>query len=80
MIDVNHRNTVLEDKIFALMIAELDRPVTPCEWSGGYSEWMSLEKLLRKDRLFAITPSIFEMISIGIPFREDVCVYSNDEY
>ena len=41
---------------------------------------MPLEKLLRKDRLFAITPSIFEMISIGIPFREDVCVYSNDEY
>ena len=80
VIDVNHRNTVLEDKIFALMIAELDRLVAPCEWSGGYSEWMSLEKLLRKDRLFTITPSIFEMISIGIPFREDVCVYSNDEY
>ncbi len=80
VIDVNHRNIVLEDKIFALMVADLDRLTLPHEWSGGYSEWMSLDELLRKEQLFPITAAIFEMIAAGVPFREDECLYSDSEY
>lgn len=80
VIDVNHRSIVLEDKIFALMVADLDRLAIPHEWSGGYSEWMPTDELLKKEHLFPITAAIFEMIAAGIPFREDVCIYSDDEY
>ena len=62
------------------MVADLDRLAIPHEWSGGYSEWMPTDELLKKEHLFPITAAIFEMIAAGIPFREDVCIYSDDEY
>ena len=80
VIDTNHRSTVLEDKIFAVMVADIDRLTQPHEWSGGYSEWMPVDALLQKDPLFPITAAIFEMITAGIPFREDICIYNDKEY
>ncbi len=80
VIDKNTHGNVLEDKIFAVMVADSDRlaPVRP--WSGGYSEWMPVKELLQKPHLFPITPAIFEMLSAGIAFREDVCTYKDNEY
>lgn len=80
VIDTNKRGIVLEDKIFAVMVAELDQLTPPHTWSGGESEWLSIPELLAKPTLFPITAGIFEMIETGAPFREDVCVYADAEY
>lgn len=80
VIDVNQRDIVLEDKIFALMVADIDRLVQPHKWSGGYSEWIPLEELLSRKPLFPITSAVFEMLSAGVAFREDKCIYRSDQY
>ncbi len=80
VIDKNTRGTVLEDKIFAVMVAELDRLAPPHRWSGGFSEWMPVDELLKKPHLFPITAAIFEMLAAAIPFREDTCTYTDAEY
>ena len=80
VIDTNHRGVVYEDKIFAVLVADSDSPVAPREWSGGYSEWMEAAALLSKQKLFPTTAATLDMIACGETFREDVCVYGDDEY
>lgn len=80
VIDKNSRGVILEDKIFAVMVADLDRLVPPHRWSGGYSKWMPVDELLQKEQLFPITASVFEMLLTEAPFREDVCIYTDKEY
>lgn len=80
VIDKNCREIVLEDKIFAVMVANLDRLTMPTAWSGGESEWVSVDELLSRKPLFPITAGIFEMLEAGIPFREDTCIYRDKEY
>ncbi len=80
VIDKNTHGNVLEDKIFAVMVADLDRLTPPHRWSGGFSEWMPVAELTKKEQLFPITAAIFEMLAAGVPFREDVCVYDDSQY
>ena len=80
VIDKNTHGTVLEDKIFAVMVADLDRLTPTSEWSGGTSRWMSRTDLFAKTPLFPSTAAIFEMIAASIPFREDVCIYDERDY
>ncbi len=80
VIDQTKRGVVLEDKIFAVMVADLDRLTPPREWSGGESLWMSVDELLAKTPLFPSTGGVFEMLATGQPFREDVCVYRDSQY
>lgn len=80
VIDKNTRGNVLEDKIFAVMVAELDRLALPHVWSGGYSEWMPVDTLVKKTKVFPITAAIFEMLRVGVAFREEVCTYTDADY
>ena len=80
VIDKNTHGNVLEDKIFAVMVADVDRLTPPHRWSGGFSEWMPVAELLVKPQLFPITSAIFEMLAANIPFREDICTYRDGEY
>lgn len=80
VIDKNTHGVVLEDKIFAVMVADVDRLAQPLPWSGGESKWMSQSELLQKVPLFPSTAAVFEMITAQIPFREDICVYRDDQY
>ena len=80
MIDVTRGGRVLEDKLFTMLVSDLDRMPTPIGWSGGQSIWLKTPELLQKPRLFPATVGIFEMIQTGVQFREDTFVYREDEY
>lgn len=80
VIDTNRCGVVYEDKIFAVLVADVNLPVTPHEWSGGHSEWMDISTLLSKQKLFPTTGATLDMIASGETFREDVCMYAEAEY
>ena len=80
VIDTNCRGVVYEDKIFAVLVADVDSPITPHQWSGGVSEWMDRPTLLSKQKLFPTTAATLDMIACGETLREDVCVYTGKEY
>ena len=67
-------------KIFAVLVADVNLPVAPHEWSGGHSEWMDISTLLSKQKLFPTTGATLDMIASGETFREDVCMYAETEY
>lgn len=80
VIDKNQRGTILEDKIFAIMHAELSNMPHPTGWHGGLSQWMTRGELLKKDRLFPTTQTLFEMLGRNDVFDESSYVYRENEY
>ncbi|NCU37916.1 hypothetical protein EOL96_02555 [Candidatus Saccharibacteria bacterium] len=80
VIDTNRSGVVYEDKIFAVLVADINSPTKPHAWSGGHSEWMDVPTLLSKHKIFPTTDATLRMIARGETFREDVCVYSGHEY
>lgn len=80
LIDTLSNGAVLEDKLFTLLLAEVDNLPTVHEWSGGESVWLTREELLRKERLFHTTQVSLDMIEQGQSFSEEVCVYDKSDY
>lgn len=80
VIDKDTRGNVLEDKLFAVAVAVLPQVVAPISWHGGISQWMHVDELLSKDKLFPTTGATLNMIIEGESFREDACVYNESEY
>ena len=74
------RGNVLEDKLFAVAEAVLEKETSPISWCGGVSEWMNEPNLLAKEKLFPTTAATLDMIESGEVFKEDICVYESDEY
>ena len=80
LIDKDMRGNVLEDKLFVVAEAVLEKETPPISWCGGVSEWMNESDLLAKEKLFPTTAATLDMIESGEVFKEDVCVYESDEY
>lgn len=80
LIDKDLRGNVLEDKLFAIAEAVVNEQVQPSEWRGGVSEWMSVDELLAKEKLFPTTASTLHMLAAGVTFKEDICTYSPEDY
>lgn len=81
VIDKTMQHTILEDKIFALMYAEVEEHCPPLHyWYGGESMWLSREELLAKDKLFPTTAETLEMIEHEQLFAEAICVYPTNAY
>ena len=80
LIDKDMRGNVLEDKLFAVAEAVLEKETSPISWCGGVSEWMNEPNLLAKEKLFPTTAATLDMIESGEVFKEDICVYESDEY
>lgn len=80
VIDMLANGTVLEDKLFSLLVADVDGCPKPHEWYGGASEWMTKEQLLSQPRLFPTTAATLEMVERGETFRESVCTYAAKDY
>ncbi|HSW92455.1 MAG TPA: hypothetical protein VLH14_01085 [Patescibacteria group bacterium] len=80
LIDTLSNGVVLEDKLFTLLLAEVDNLPTAHEWSGGESVWLTREELLGKERLFHTTQVSLDMIEQGQSFSEEVCVYDKSDY
>lgn len=80
VIDTRSNGTVLEDKLFTLLVASIPTAPLPHTWYGGESEWLTVRELLAKEKLFATTEKSIEMIEHGELFAEEVCIYKNSEY
>lgn len=80
VIDKDARGKILEDKLFSVMVADVNKMAQPHSWYGGFSQWMSTDELLSKKRLFPTTRATLEMIERGETFREQICIYRDDEY
>jgi hypothetical protein len=80
VIDKTHEGEVLEDKIFSLMIADIEGVPTPHEWYGGESIWLTREEILQLAPLFPTTARTFDRLDQGVMFAEDICEYSASDY
>ena len=78
--DVLTNGTVLEDKLFTLLVADcVGLPATK-PWYGGESTWLTRDELLAQPRLFPTTATSLDMIHHGITFNEQTCVYDKNNY
>lgn len=80
LIDTLPNRVVLEDKLFTLLLADVDDLPPVHQWYGGESVWLTREELLSKDRLFRTTQVSLDMIEHGQSFSEEVCVYDKSDY
>jgi len=80
LIDTLPNGVVLEDKLFTLLLADVDDLPPAHQWYGGESVWLTREELLSKDRLFHTTQVSLDMIERGQSFSEEVCVYDKSDY
>ncbi len=80
VIDKTHEGDVLEDKIFALMIADIEGVPKPHEWHGGESIWLTREQILQLSPLFPTTARTFDRLDQGVMFAEDICEYDASDY
>lgn len=80
VIDRSPRGEVLEDKLFTIVVADLDYAPTLREWYGGENVWMTREELLAHTPLFPTTAHTLDMIESGIAFAEAECTYTEEEY
>lgn len=80
VIDRGSRGTILEDKIFAVMVADVADMPAPHRWSGGHSEWLRVDELLAHERQFQSTAKILQMLRDGVVFGEDICDYRDGDY
>jgi len=72
--------TVLEDKLFTLLVANLETLPVAHQWYGGESVWLTREQLLAKAKLFPTTRISLDMVEQGISFSEQTCVYEKSDY
>ncbi len=80
VIDTQPNGTVLEDKMFSVMCADVSERITPHYWYGGESIWLTRDELMSKARLFPTTARTLDMVEHEIFFTEYVCIYQPDEY
>lgn len=80
VIDKTPSGTVLEDKLFSILVADVLGCPAAHYWSGGESVWLSASQLLSKKRLFPTTARTIKMIEAGQYFAEEICVYTADMY
>lgn len=80
LIDTLPNGVILEDKLFTLLLAEVEALPPVHTWSGGESVWLTREELLGKERLFHTTQVSLDMIESGQTFSEEICVYDKSEY
>ncbi|MGB4761947.1 MAG: hypothetical protein WBP12_01155 [Candidatus Saccharimonas sp.] len=80
VIDKTHEGEVLEDKIFSVMVADVEGAPKPHDWHGGESVWLTREEILQLSPLFPTTAHTFDRLDQGTMFAEDVCEYDASDY
>lgn len=80
VIDTRPNGTVLEDKLFCLLVADVAGCPAVHAWYGGESYWLTRAELLAKPRLFPTTKTSLDIVEQGETFSEAICVYDPSEY
>lgn len=80
VVDKTPNDEVLEDKLFSLMQANLSYVEVVKEWKGGVSTWKTYEEIFDLSPLFPTTRQTIDMVVSGETFREEVCIYTDEQY
>lgn len=80
VIDRTANGTVLEDKLFAVMVATVANRPSPQAWVGGTSMWLTRQALVKRSPLFPTTTTALAMVTSGLSYTEAVYVYDVDDY
>lgn len=78
--DTLPNGTVLEDKLFTLLVADVPHLPQTRAWYGGESMWLTRDELLAKTKLFQTTATSIDMVEHGLNFSEETCVYDRMDY
>lgn len=79
--DIDHTTeSLLEDKLFAVVEATVKDEILENSWSGGHNEWMTLEEYRQKGRRFPATERILAMRATNQTYASEVTSYVHDEY
>lgn len=71
---------LLEDKLFTILVAQGFTGALSNTWSGGRNAWMTTDMLRTKDKHFANTFEILEMLQQDITYRTSDIHYHKTEY
>jgi 8-oxo-dGTP pyrophosphatase MutT (NUDIX family) len=79
--DYKHDGTMLEDKLFCIVYGDNPKGELIPEMEGHRNEWLSLEGLAQKDKVFESVPEITEMGRNGsIGYIEKKYFYDEADY
>lgn len=80
VIDRSTSGEVLEDKLFSIVVTDVEHEPPLREWYGGESVWLTRDELLARTPLFPTTAQTLAMLDTGATFAETECVYNEEEY
>ena len=78
--DYDMDDELLEDKLFAIMLAQGVRGEISTPWGGGKSQWMTLAKLLTQDKYFPLTADQIRLAEKGVTYTAAKPRYALAEY
>lgn len=79
--DYKHDGTMLEDKLFCIVYGNNIKGELITDMEGHHNEWLTLDELAEKEKVFQSVPELTEMCSQpGIGFIEHKYFYDESEY
>jgi ADP-ribose pyrophosphatase YjhB (NUDIX family) len=77
---IQNSESLLEDKLFALVeIGDVSGELSN-SWRGGHNEWLTLEQLKTENKVFTATLQTLSRLSELEPYSSYQAFYSNDDY
>jgi ADP-ribose pyrophosphatase YjhB (NUDIX family)/predicted transcriptional regulator len=71
---------LLEDKLFAVVLANHCRGLLDASWKGGRNAWMTLKELTHQAKHFEYTAAIIGLIESGKPYASFIGRYEPQDY
>ena len=76
----NETGAILEDKLFAIVEATIEHDTLSNTWTGGHSEWMTIETYRQQAKRFPSTDGILQMLVDHRSYASEEAGYARDEY
>lgn len=73
-------NSLLEDKVFAVMFCDNASGTLKTEFEGGHNEWVTIDSLRAKDNYFSDAPLLLEMAHSPEQYIAKDYFYTSEEY
>jgi predicted transcriptional regulator/ADP-ribose pyrophosphatase YjhB (NUDIX family) len=78
--DHDSSGSLLEDKLFAVVVTTKLSGYLDAPWDGGINEWMTLATLATQAKYFPLTADLIELAESSRPYASFVQRYSLDDY
>ncbi len=73
-------NTLLEDKVFIIMLCNNTSGELITDFEGGHNEWMTAEELTKKDKVFEGAVLLGEIAKQNIPYYAKEYYHADEAY